>query len=151
MLALPFDTMTGTGYAVALATLSLLASGGCNSGGPPAASPAEGAVASGETVIRVEDDSKSFDVPRGATVTFKLTSNAGTGYLWTPTQVDPAILTQQGDRSSEVSSDAPGAPKLDVYHFTAGTAGSTAVEMSLKRPFGTAPAARAIHVTVTVH
>jgi predicted secreted protein len=155
-------------YAVALATLGtlrLLACHGCNDAtiaGPPptsatgatsAASPASSASASptGDTVIHDGDDGKSFDIARGGTVTFKLPSNAGTGYVWVPMQVDSTILTQQGDRTSEISSDTPGAPKLDVYRFTAGSAGSTVVGMSLKRPFGSAPPARAIHVTVNVH
>jgi hypothetical protein len=67
-----------------------------------------------------------------------------------PTQVDASILAQQGDRTSEVMSDTPGGPKADVYRFMAVSAGSTVVEMSLKRPFGSAPPARAIHVTVNV-
>jgi predicted secreted protein len=78
-------------------------------------------------------------------------SNSGTGYVWVPTQVDTNVLAQQGDRTSEVSSDAPGSAKLDVYRFAAHNAGSSAVEMSLKRPFGSAPPARTLHVTVNVH
>lgn len=153
--------------AVALATLSLFACHGCNDARPPAASaPSAGASSapdpsstnatpslssSGETVIHVEDDGKSFDTTKGSTVTFKLASNAGTGYVWVPMNVDSTILAQQGDRTSEIASDTPGAPKFDVYHFTAGSAGTTPVDMSLKRSFGSTPPARAIHVTVNVH
>lgn len=156
-------------YAVALAAFSLLACNGCNDGrtravapaasaaaaspspsGPSPSSSPPSATAAGDTVVRAEDDGKSFDVARGAGVIFRLTSNSGTGYLWTPTQVDSAVLAQQGDRTSEVASDMPGSPKADVYHFTAGVAGSTVVEMSLKRPFGSSPPARVIHVTINV-
>ncbi len=145
-------------HAIAIAALSCLACNGCNDGRSPPVSPASSesaapppaAPASGETVVRADDDGKAFDVARGATVTFKLASNAGTGYVWMPTQVDASILTQQGDRTSEVMSDTPGGAKADVYHFMAGSAGSTVVEMSLKRPFGSAPPSRAIHVTVNV-
>lgn len=151
-------------FAVAFGALSLFACNGCNdakspsapASGPPTASADSSLSAAtgadgGETLVHVDDDAKSFDVAKGATIAFKLASNAGTGYVWTPTQVDASVLAQQGDRSSEVSSDTPGAPKLDVYRFVAGAAGSTVVEMYLKRPFGSAPAARAIHVTVNVH
>jgi predicted secreted protein len=106
--------------------------------------------ASGETVIAVEDDGKAFTVARGAAVTFRLASQSGTGYAWLPTQLDAAVLAQQGDRTSDLATDTPGAPKADVYHFTAGAAGSTVVEMSLKRAFGSAPPSRVIHVTVNV-
>jgi predicted secreted protein len=102
-------------------------------------------------VVHAEDDGKTIDVARAATVTFALPSNAGTGYIWVPTQVDASILAQQGDRTSDVSSDVPGAPKVDVYHFTAVGPGTTTVEMSLKRPFGSGAPARTVHVTVAVH
>ena len=101
--------------------------------------------------MRVEDDGKSFDVARGAKVAFKLAANAGTGYAWMPTQVDQAVLTQQGDRTSETTSDVPGAPKMDVYRFVAGSsAASTTVEMTLRRPFGGGAPARVVHVTINV-
>jgi predicted secreted protein len=147
-------------YGLTLAALSLFACNGCNDGRPPAATP--GSVvpdapgpsvgpAAGDSIVHAEDDGKSFDLARGAALTFKLASNAGTGYQWVPTQVDPGVLAQQGDRTNELASDAPGAPKMDVYRFVGAAAGSTTVEMSLKRPFGSAPPARVIHVTVRVH
>src|SRR5262249_54861335 len=79
-------------YALAFAALSLLACNGCNHDGQPppnsGANPAgTGAPSTGEVVVQAEDDGKAFDVARGATVTFKLQSNAGTGFMWMPTQV----------------------------------------------------------------
>ena len=172
--------MVSTVRSVAIATLSsLLACHGCNDEHAPAVSPTgqagqagqagqvgqasqagagdapstnftEAGSSSGEA-IHLEDEGKTIDANKGATVTFKLASNAGTGYVWVPMTVDTAMLIQQGDRTSEVATDTPGAPKFDVYRFTAGSAGSTVVEMSLKRPFGSAPPARAFHVTVNVH
>ena len=142
---------------LSLAAMSLLACNGCNHGtsqanpvgpGSGSATPPTG----GETVIHAEDDGKAFDVARGSAVTFKLQSNAGTGYGWVAAPVDPNVLAQQGDRTSEISSEVPGAPKMDVYHFVAQNAGSATVEMDLKRPFAqAAPPARTVHVTVNVH
>ncbi len=105
----------------------------------------------GETIIHAEDDGRSFDVGRGSPVTFKLASNSGTGFQWVPVGVDPNILAQQGDRTQELSSDTPGAPKLDVYHFLANAPGTAVVEMDLKRAFGSQPPGRVIHVTINVH
>jgi predicted secreted protein len=152
--------------AVPFFSLSLLACNGGHDGAAPAtsaavapsapsasnsATPAVVGAATGETVVHAEDDGKSFDVARGSTVTFSLPSNAGTGYIWVPTQVDAGDLAQQGDRTSDTSSDVPGAPKADVYHFAAANAGTTTVEMSLKRPFGSGAPTRTVHMTVTVH
>jgi predicted secreted protein len=111
-----------------------------------------GVPAGGETVIRAEDDGKSFDVARGSTVTLSLASNAGTGYRWVPTKIDAAALAQQGDRTVEQNAPGvPGGPTSEVYHFVAATPGSTALEVSLKRPFGSGEPARVLHVTINVH
>jgi predicted secreted protein len=151
-----------TASLTSFASVLLLACHGCGgSGTPPAqgaaagassAGPARGESASNDALVHVEDDGKTFDVTAGGTITFKLASNAGTGYVWMPAGADPAVLAQVGDRTSEVESSAPGAPKVDVYRFVAQHAGSTAVEMNLQRPWTkNAPPARAIHVLVNVH
>jgi predicted secreted protein len=144
--------------ALLLTATSLFACNGCNGDGntPPATvpgAPSGSAVgpAAGETVVHVEDDGKTFDVARGSAVTFKLFSNAGTGFQWSPAGVDPNVLAQQGDRGQELSSDTPGAPKLEVYHFLANAPGTAVVEMDLKRPWGNQPPGRVIHVTINVH
>jgi predicted secreted protein len=149
---LAFQPMTHHG--IALAVL-FLACGDCHDGSPAQTSasatpPASAGPATGPTVVRAEDDGKSFDIARGDTLTFELATGAGTGYAWAPTQVDALALAQQGDRASEVSSDLPGAPKMDVYRFKANRSGSTTVEMSLRRPFGSAPPVRTIRVTIHV-
>lgn len=154
--------------ALLLTALSLFACNGCNGDGnaPPATGPVgSGAqtapsgsavavtspAAGGETVIHAEDDGRTFDVARGSAVTFKLAGNAGTGFQWSPAGVDPNVLAQQGDRAQELSSQTPGAPKVDVFHFLANAPGTTVVEMDLKRPWGNQPPGRVVHVTVKVH
>jgi predicted secreted protein len=151
---LPVLSLSLAGATLVVASLAFACHGSQDGTAPPpnaggsASAPAQTAA---DTVVRAEDDGKSFDVTRGSTVIFKLASNGGTGYAWTPTQVDPVALVQQGDRASEASSDAPGAPKLDVYRFTAsGPAGATAVEMSLRRSFGGGAPARVVRVTINV-
>ena len=150
-----------TASLASLASSLLLACHGCGGGGAPAAQTAavgapaglaRGESAANDAVVHVEDDGKTFDVTAGGTITFKLASHAGTGYVWMPAGADPAVLAQVGDRTSELESSAPGAAKVDVYRFVAQHAGSTAVEMDLQRPWTkNAPPARAIHVLVNVH
>jgi predicted secreted protein len=145
-----------------LASVLLLAGHGCGgSGTPPAQVAAAGAASGGPTrgesaasdaLVHVEDDGKTFDVTAGGTITFKLASNGGAGYVWMPAGADPAVLAQVGDRTSELESGTPGAAKVDVYRFVAQHAGSTAVEMDLQRPWTkNAPPAKAIHILVNVH
>jgi predicted secreted protein len=110
-----------------------------------------GAIAQG-TLVRADDDGKTFDVAKGSTLTVSLASNAGTGYRWVPTKIDASVLAQQGDRTVEASSPGvPGGPTSEVYHFVAASAGTTVLEMSLKRAFGSGAPARTVHVTINVH
>jgi predicted secreted protein len=146
---------------VALLVGSFIACNGRQEGGARPAQPGPSTTLSGGvdasagsaplvTVVHIEDDGKSFDLGRGDTVMFELASSAGTGYAWAPTQVDPLVLAQEGDRSNEISSALPGARRMDVYRFSALKAGSSTVEMSLRRPFGSAPPVRTIRITVHV-
>ena len=147
--------------ALALAALPPLAffawacaCGGCHpSATPPApvgrrrdelAAPgrAAGETSAGETVVRLEDDGKSLEVAVGSTVTFRLASHGGTGYVWVPrasTAATEGCSRRWGSATSEASSDAPGAPKLDVLRFVARHAGTATVEMGLVRPWGNQP------------
>ena len=147
---------------LALASLPLLvgacACSGCHHDAaptsPPPATSATAATDAGETVLRTEDDGKTFDLALGSTVSFHLASHAGTGYVWVPAALDGGdggVLSQVGDRTTEVSSDTPGAAKLDVYRFVARGAGTATVEMDLRRPWGTEPPAKTWRVTVNVH
>ncbi|HEY8039683.1 MAG TPA: protease inhibitor I42 family protein [Polyangiaceae bacterium] len=138
----PVDIEAGAPSAPDAAAAAAVDAGG-GSGGDGAATS--------ETVVHVEDDGKTVDLAAGATLTVKLASHSGTGYAWMPAKVDAAVLSQVGDRTSEISSSTPGAPKLDVYHFTAVKAGTTTLQMDLKRPFGNAPPGKTIKITVKVH
>jgi inhibitor of cysteine peptidase len=142
----------------AFLVMPFLAGGGCKESSAPPANAGESASLAASaaavpdaTVVHAEDDGKSFDVAVGGTVTFKLAGNQGTGFAWGVTQVDPSVLAQQGERTSEAASDVPGASKMDVYRFTAQKAGSTIVQLSLQRAFGNAPPARVVAVTIHVH
>ena len=87
---------------------------------------------------------------RPAHLVLELASNSGTGYAWTAAPVDSTVLASEGQPEVERQSDLPGGPKLDVLHFVARGAGTVALQVDLKRPWGDAPAAKTIKVTVNV-
>jgi predicted secreted protein len=148
---------------LALAAVSLLAAagesgGGCRHGGAPpspsaATSAAPSAAAPAERVLGTEDDGKTLELAQGDTLTVRLAGHAGTGFAWVLAAVDGGdggVLSQVGERTSELASDTPGAPKLDVYRFVARSAGTRTVEMDLRRPWGDQPAVKTWRVTVNV-
>jgi inhibitor of cysteine peptidase len=105
----------------------------------------------GERVLTVDDDGKAVTIARGAPLTLKLAAQAGTGFSWDVVKVDTAVLAAQGDRTSEVPSNAPGGGRMDVFHFTGAAPGTTSLELALRRGFDKdRPPARAFHVQVTV-
>jgi predicted secreted protein len=105
----------------------------------------------GETVVRAEDDGRTFDLPAGGILTFRLASHSGTGFVWKPAPLDGGALSQVGERTTEVSSVLPGAPKVDVYRFVARSAGTLGIEMDYQRPWGNQPPVKTVRVTVNVH
>lgn len=104
----------------------------------------------GETVVRIEDDGRTFDLAPGGILTFRLPSHAGTGFMWKPAPFDGGALTQIGERGSEVSSVVPGAPKTDVYRFVARSPGTVGIEMDYQRPWGNQPPVKTVRITVNV-
>jgi predicted secreted protein len=153
---LPIRSPAMIRLAAVLASLWLLTCRNAPPASPVGSAGAAGGGASGQsasdTVVHAEDDGKTLEVATGGTVTFKLATSAGTGYVWMPTGVDPAVLEQLGDRTSEVGGNVAGAPNMDIYRFAAQRAGSTPVQMDLQRPWTkSAPPAKSIHVIVNVH
>ncbi|HEY8089673.1 MAG TPA: protease inhibitor I42 family protein [Polyangiaceae bacterium] len=118
---------------------------------PPGESVGPADAAPAAPVVRVEDDGRTIDVTQGTIVTFELTRHAGTGYEWLPSPSDGGVLVQRGDRRSVRTSDVAGAPKLDVYEFSAQSAGAATVEMQLRRPWQDRPPVKSVRVTVNVH
>jgi predicted secreted protein len=149
-----------------LCIVALLPCGACHHDGGPAPVPtgaastastgAAGTFDAGDVVIGVEDDGRTVDVARGATVTFRLPLASGTGYGWVPAPSDGGVLVQQGERTGErpagEEGGMPGGPRLDVYRFAARSDGTVIMEMQLKRPWETdTPPARTLRVTIRVH
>jgi predicted secreted protein len=139
---------------------ALLLAAACRDAAPPpspmpAASASSGSLAdAGDTVVRIEDDGKTFDLARGATVTLELELSSGTGFSWVPTPADSGVLVQRGERTSEqtAASPKPGAPRLDVYRFVAQTPGAATIAMELRRPWETdTPPAKTFRVMIRVH
>lgn len=94
-------------------------------------------------VVTNSDNGKSFTLAPGAELEVSLNATSGTGYLWTITSNDPAVLKPRGLGNFEIPKDAPpGAMGTQVFHFDAQAPGIAKLEMSYVRPWekDTAPA-----------
>jgi len=112
---------------------------------PPAPSPAD-------RTLTNSDDGMTIGLKAGQILAVRLDSNPSTGYSWQVSQVDAAVLKQQGEPQFIHPADAPpGAGGAQVFVFTAAAGGSTTLTLVYKRPFepDVAPVQTfTVHVTV---
>ncbi len=95
-------------------------------------------------VVTNRDSGKTVTLAPGAELQVSLNATSGTGYLWTITGNDPAVLKPRGLGNFEMPKDAPpGAMGTQVFHFDAQAPGSAKLELAYVRPWekNTAPAA----------
>ncbi len=88
------------------------------------------------TVTKKDHDS-TVRLQNGGMLAVRLEWSPGTGNSWTVASSDGDYLQVQGEPKSEPNKHPkPGAPEMMVFHFKALKAGSTTLQMVLKRPFG---------------
>lgn len=104
-------------------------------------------------VVTNSDNGKTVTLAPGADLQVSLNATSGTGYLWTITSNDPAVLKPRGLGNFEMPKDAPpGAMGTQMFHFDAQAPGTAKLELAYVRPWekNTAPAAT-WSITVRVH
>jgi predicted secreted protein len=110
------------------------------------------AVAPADVALTNSDDGKTIGLKAGQILAVRLDSNPTTGYSWQASQVDGAVLKQQGDPQFIRPADAPpGAGGAQVFRFTATGMGTTTLTLAYKRSFEPEAApAQTFTVQVTV-
>jgi predicted secreted protein len=98
------------------------------------------------------DSGAPVSIKAGQTLAVRLDSNPSTGYVWQVRQADGAVLILQGDPQYIAPADAPpGAGGVQVFRFTAATAGQSTLTLVYRRPFEPdAAPAQTFSVQVTV-
>jgi inhibitor of cysteine peptidase len=86
-----------------------------------------------EYVFGEKDNGASVQVQFGAKITIKLKENPTTGYRWTISSIDEALLVPDGDEFLPPDQKAPGAGGLRTFFFRAKSTGSAAVTLINKR------------------
>jgi inhibitor of cysteine peptidase len=92
----------------------------------------------------------TIEVASGDDFVIELESNQTTGYQWTATSSDEAVVREQGNEYLAPSSDALGAPGKERFVFATGTTGGATLTLLYSRSFEDGADARQIVYTVTV-
>ena len=97
------------------------------------------------------EDDTTISTAAGDRFVIELESNPSTGFEWTATGSDPAVVRQTAEEYVDPDTDRLGAPGTQRFVFTAGAAGSATLTLRYARPFEPDdPDAREVVVTVTV-
>jgi len=112
---------------------------------PPAPSPPD-------RTLTNSDDGATIGLKTGQMLAVRLDSNPSTGYSWQVSQVNDAVLKQQGEPQFIRPADAPpGAGGAQVFLFSAAAGGSTTLMLVYRRSFEPeVAAAQTFTVQVTV-
>ena len=82
------------------------------------------------------DESGSIvDLDVGGELTIALQANPSTGYGWTVTSIDPAVVTQTGEPELSAESNLIGAGATVTFRFTAAGAGVSELRLDYQRPW----------------
>lgn len=83
-------------------------------------------------------DGTTQQLKMGEVLAVRLESNPSTGYSWTSTISNPAVLVQMGEPEyQEASTPLPGASGTQTFFFQAAGVGTTTLTLDYLRPFET--------------
>jgi len=95
------------------------------------------------------EDDTTIEVTSGDDFAVELESNASTGYQWTATSSDEAVVREESSEYVEPSTDALGAPGEQRFVFSAGNAGTATLTLLYSRSFEDGADAREVTYSVT--
>jgi inhibitor of cysteine peptidase len=97
------------------------------------------------------DNGRSVSAAVGETISLTLAGNPTTGYTWELADIDRAVLAPDPAPSFAADSSLTGAGGKVTFRFIARKAGSSAVNLSYRRPWETGvPPLRSVALTVAV-
>lgn len=89
--------------------------------------------------LGAKESGRSYVVKPGAVLEVRLSAQLGTGYSWHVTAPAGAILVQDGEPKTEPAPGGakpmPGGPEIQVFRFTAGSAGKGDLKLKYARGF----------------
>lgn len=89
----------------------------------------------GEAAVDLSHNGSKVEVEAGGVLVVSLESNPTTGYIWQISEVDPAILSQQGEGEFEPESSLTGAGGIETFRFKALATGEGVLTLDYRRPW----------------
>jgi inhibitor of cysteine peptidase len=86
----------------------------------------------------------------GGELTIALPANPSTGYGWTVSAIDPAVVIQKGEPEFAAQSNLTGAGGTMTFRFIAAGAGESELRLEYRRPWEDAEPFDTFQVTVNV-
>ena len=135
-------------YLVTTAWLLCVAGSGCSS--PLVTDPEP--LPTDRTTLGVQDSGRTFTMPQGTHVHVALDSNPSTGYQWSITEMDTAILedTASDYVASPCPPEATGCGGVEHWEFTAVAPGATRLQMEYRQPWEHGETGAVLEITVIV-
>jgi inhibitor of cysteine peptidase len=99
------------------------------------------------------DNGKQVTLQAGENLTLTLESNPTTGYSWQVTELDKAILVQEGEpeyKQSPGSEGLVGAGGTETFRFKAAGSGETSLMLGYMRPWESVPPVETFEIRVLV-
>ena len=90
---------------------------------------------SGGILLGVQDNGQTVELSEGEVLVIELDSNPSTGYIWSPQDLDEAVLRQRNESQFRPESDLFGAPAKQVLEFEAIAAEPTTLDLVYQRPW----------------
>jgi inhibitor of cysteine peptidase len=139
---------------VALLALGLLAAAACTDDDSSKPSSSTSTTESASTSCKgcpvYGEDDAAIEVASGDDFVIELESNQTTGYQWTATSSDEAVVSEQSSEYVQPKTDRLGAPGKQRFVFSPATAGSVTLTLQYSRSFEDGADAREVTYSVTV-
>jgi predicted secreted protein len=81
-------------------------------------------------VVEQSQDGATVQASVGDTIELKLAGNPTTGFNWSTTDIDAAVLEQDGDPSFDADDDSLGSPGVVTMTYTVVGSGSSPLQVS---------------------
>jgi inhibitor of cysteine peptidase len=119
---------------------------------PAASAPTAAKIAASVMTVSEQDNGKTIELTKGATLVVELSSNASTGYSWSVQSHSPLLKLVKSDyQEQKQPAQLAGAPGVQTFQWRVTTSGTATLQLEYRRSWEkSVPAAQVFSITVQV-